>query len=121
MFHKNSDEDITDEEFETYIEPHRELTEQFLQEFIMPEYIAFYIASGYNHHALWEGTFSQHYNSAADLFNYFPEDTSVIVENIKKILRIKYSLAIVEEKPPLKLQRLDLKDSLETKKEPSTS
>ena len=112
MFHKCTDEDITTEEFENYIGPHRDLTEQFLKEFIMPEYIAFYIASGFNHYALWEGTFSQHYNSAADLFNYFPEDKTIIIENVKKILRIKYSLAIVEEEPILKLQRLDLKDSL---------
>lgn len=112
MFHKCTDEDITPEEIEKYIAPHRELTEEFLEEFIMPEYIAFYIASGFNHYALWEGTFSQHYNSAADLFNYFPEDQTKIINNVKKILRIKYSLAIVEEKPLLKLQRLDLKDSL---------
>lgn len=112
MFRKNDGEDITEEEYEKYIGPHRELTEKFLEEFIMPEYIAFYIASGYNHHALWEGTFTQHYNSAADLFNYFPEDKSFVIENVKKILRIKYSLDIIEEKPLLKLRRLDLVDSI---------
>ena len=112
MFRKSSDEDITEEEYEKYIGPHRELTEKFLEEFIMPEYIAFYIASGFNHHALWEGTFSQHYNSAADLFNYFPDDKTLVIDNVKKILRIKYSLEVVEEKPYLQLKRLDLRDTL---------
>lgn len=46
MFHKPSDEDITQEEIEKYLTPHRELTNEFLKEFIIPEYIAFYIASG---------------------------------------------------------------------------
>ena len=107
MFHKSSDEDITPEEIEKYLTPHRELTNEFLKEFIMPEYIAFYIASGVNHFALWEGSFSQHYNSAADIFNYFPEDKTSVIDNVKKILRIKYSLEIIEEKPLLKLRRLN--------------
>ena len=34
MFRKSSDEDITEEEYEKYIGPHRELTEKFLEEFI---------------------------------------------------------------------------------------
>ena len=117
MFHKSTEDDITEEELENYIGPHRELTEQFLEEFIIPEYIAFYIASGFNHYAVWEGRFSQHYNSAADLFNYFPDDKTTIINNVKKILRIKYSLAIIEEEPILKLKRLDLKGSLQTQKE----
>ena len=108
MFHKCNDEDITDEEIKKYIDPHRNLTHDFLNEFIMPEYIAFYITSGINHFSLWEGTFSQHYNSAMDMFNYFPEDKTVIIENVKKILRIKYSLEIIEEEPILKIKRLDV-------------
>ena len=108
MFHKISNEDITEEEQEKYLAPHRKLMNEFLEEFIMPEYIAFYIASGIDYHALWEGTFSQHYNSAADMFNYFPEDKTTVIENVKKILRIKYSLEIIEEYPLFKLKRLNV-------------
>ena len=32
MFRKNDGEDITEEEYEKYIGPHRELTEKFLEE-----------------------------------------------------------------------------------------
>ncbi len=33
MFHKSSDEDITQEEIEKYLNPHRELMNEFLEEF----------------------------------------------------------------------------------------
>lgn len=40
----------------------------YLEEYVVPEVIAFYIASSFYRNAMWEATFKQHFNSAFDTF-----------------------------------------------------
>ena len=42
---------------------------EFIVTYVIPEVIAFYIASSYSRNAMLEATFYQHYNSAKDTFN----------------------------------------------------
>lgn len=77
MIRKCTDEDISDEECEKVIDPFYENYDSYLEEYIVPEVIAFYIASSFYRNAMWEATFEQHFNSAFDTFN-------LICRNYKK-------------------------------------
>ena len=72
MIRKCTDEDISDEELEKVINPFYDNYHEFFITYIMPETIAFYIASSYSKSAMWEATFFQHCNSAKGMFRYDP-------------------------------------------------
>lgn len=69
MIRKCTDEDISDEELEKVIDPFYDNYHEYIITYVIPEVIAFYIASSYSRNAMWEATFYQHYNSAKDIFN----------------------------------------------------
>lgn len=103
MLRKSTYEDISNEELETIINPFYDNYHNYVEEYVMPEVIAFYIASSFYRNAMWEATFLQHYNSASDMFNLYDEDYEKTKAEVIKLLRIKYSLEIISEDP------LDLK------------
>lgn len=72
---------------------------RFIEDNIAAPYIAFYISKGYSLDALGQGTFMQHFNSAADVFNIHFNDMGKIITDIKQILSKKYLLEIAEENP----------------------
>ena len=79
--------------------------EHYIEENVAAPYIAFYLAKGHSLDALGKGTFMQHFNSAADIFNvdfYYIEN---IITDIKQILRKNYLLEVIEENP-LKLKEI---------------
>ena len=69
MIRKCTDEGISDEELEKVLNPFYDNYHEYIITYVMPEVIAFYIASSYSRNAMWEATFYQHYNSAKDTFN----------------------------------------------------
>lgn len=95
MLRKSTDEDISDEELETIINPFYDNYHDYVEEYVMPEVIAFYIASSFYRNAMWEATFLQHYNSASDMFNLLNENYEKTKTEVIKLLRIKYSLEII--------------------------
>lgn len=99
MLRKVTGEDITKEELKSIINPFYDNYDNFVEEYIMPEVIAFYIASAFNRNAMWEASFSQHYNSASDMFNLEKKHYKKIKNKVIKLLRIKYSLEIISENP----------------------
>ena len=103
MIRKCTDEDISDEELEKVINPFYDNYHEYIITYVMPEVIAFYIASSFYRNAMWEATFLQHYNSASDMFNILNENYEKTKAEVIKLLRIKYSLEIISEDP------LDLK------------
>lgn len=66
MLRKCTDEDISNEECKNVIDPFYDNFDEDVVTYIMPEVIAFYIASSFYRNAMWEATFLQHFNSAAD-------------------------------------------------------
>ena len=72
---------------------------RFIEDNITAPYIAFYLAKGYSLDTLGQGTFMQHFNSAADVFNIDFNDIGKIITDIKQILSKKYLLEIAEENP----------------------
>ena len=100
MIRKCTDEDISDEELEKVIDPFYDNYHEYIITYVMPEVIAFYIASSYSRNAMWEATFYQHYHSAKDIFNISDdEDYDKVKAEVIKLLRMKYSLEIISEDP----------------------
>ncbi len=106
MLRKCTDEDISDEECEKVIDPFYENYDEYVVTYIMPEVIAFYIASSFYRNAMWEATFFQHYKSAKDIFNIDEKDYKRLKTEVIKLLRIKYSLEIISE-DPLDFKRIE--------------
>ena len=103
---KVTDEDITKEELKNVINPFYDNYDEFVEDYIMPEVIAFYIASSFYRNAMWEATFLQHYNSASDMFNILNENYEKTKAEVIKLLRIKYSLEVINE-DPLDLKKIE--------------
>lgn len=100
MIRKCTDEDISNEELEKVINPFYDNYHEHIITYVMPEVIAFYIASSFSRNAMQEATFYQHYNSAKDTFNIGDdEDYDKVKVEIIKLLRMKYSLEIISEDP----------------------
>lgn len=99
MLRKCTDEDISDEECKKVIDPFYNNFNEYVITYVMPEVIAFYIARSYYRNAMSEATFSQHYNSAKDIFNIDEKDYKRLKSEVIKLLRIKYSLEIISEGP----------------------
>ena len=98
MLRKCTNEDISDEECKNVIDPFYDNFDEYVVTYIMPEVIAFYIASSYSRNAMWEATFYQHYNSAKDILNISDdEDYDKVKAEVIKLLRMKYSLEIICE------------------------
>lgn len=57
MLRKCTDEDINNEEIERIIDPFYKNFDEYIITYVMPEVIAFYIASSYIRNAMWEATF----------------------------------------------------------------
>lgn len=62
-----TDEDISDEELEKVINPFYDNYHEYIVTYIMPEVIAFYIASSFSRNALWEATFYLVHNFIKDI------------------------------------------------------
>lgn len=74
MFRKTVNGDIRDEDFKKILIPFNDNYNDFLENYIMTEVIAFYIANSFYRDAMWKGSFKQHYNSATNVINFFNED-----------------------------------------------
>lgn len=100
MIRKCTNENISNEELEKVINSFYDNYNEYIITYVMPEVIAFYIASSYSRNAMWEATFYQHYNSAKDTFNIGDdEDYDKVKAEVIKLLKMKYSLEIIGEDP----------------------
>ena len=88
MLRKCTDEDISNEECKNVIDLFYDNFDEYVVNYIMPEVIAFYIASSFYRNAMCEAMFLQHFNSAADVFN-LPDEN---YEKIKNEVIIAYLL-----------------------------
>lgn len=99
MFRKTVNDNITNEDFKKILIPFNDNYDEFLEDYIMPEVIAFYIANSFYREAIWKCSFKQHYNSAADIIKYFDEDYEKVKVDVINLLKIKYALEIISEDP----------------------
>ena len=95
--------DITDEEFEKIYLPFYNNVNDYLNNYVIPDLVVFYLANAYSRHCLSECNLINHINSAVDIFNCRC-DINKLIPKIKEILRIKYNL-VVKNTNPLRLKR----------------
>ena len=94
--------DITDKEFEEIYLPFYNNVNDYLNDYVIPDLVAFYLANGYRRHCLSDCPLRNHINSAINIFNVRC-DINKLIPEIEKILNIKYNLKIVTINP-LKLE-----------------
>lgn len=95
--------DITDEEFEKIYLPFYNNVNDYLNKYVIPDLVAFYLANADSRHCLSECNLINHINSAVDIFNCRC-DINKLIPNVKEILKIKYNL-VVKNSNPLRLKR----------------
>lgn len=106
MIRKSNNNDISEEEWNNVLNPFYDNYNEFMESYVLPEVIAFYIASSFYRNAMWESSFKQHYNSGKEYLNIFDENHTKVKKEVFKLLRIKYSLEITNENP-LELKRIE--------------
>lgn len=101
MFRPEDGKDITAKQFREVLLPFLKTLDIFLENNVIPEFCAYYIATGYKTDSLWEDTYEIHVNSACDFFNHDmnKSDLKEIRKKTKKILLDKYGLEIIRVNP----------------------
>lgn len=94
---------ITDKEFEETYLPFYNNVNEYLNNYVIPDVVAFYLANEYSRHCLSECNLINHINSAIDIFNCRC-DISRLIPKVKEILKIKYNL-VVKSTNHLRLKR----------------
>lgn len=97
--------DITDEEFNNILLPYYNNFNEYIIKYVIPEVVAFGIASAYERNALWQNSFIRHFNSIKDTFNITIDDIDSVIKDTKKLLEVKYSL-IVASDDPLEIKKI---------------
>ncbi len=90
--------DITDKEFEEIYLPFYNNVNDYLNNYVIPDLVAFYLANGYSRHCLSDCPLRNHINSAVDVFNCRC-NMNKLIPRVKEILKIKYNLIIVKDNP----------------------
>ena len=90
MIRKTANGDISDEEFDAILKPFLDNYDEYIESYVMPEVIAYYIANSYYRNAMYEGSFLQYYNSAKDMLNLFNEDYKIVKTKVFELLKISY-------------------------------
>lgn len=106
MFRKDF-EIIPDDEFVKLVEPHNIALAEYIKENILYDFVAFYIAKGYELDALWEGNLTAHVNSAIEHLSAIEFKNLYDYNLLKKVLEEKYNLIVVNDKP-LQVEKKDI-------------
>ena len=96
MIRKRNGKDITDEEFLNIIVPFENVLEDYFIKNIIYEFVAFYLAKGYEMSALWECPLQHQINSAIEKLAGIRIKDKFDINKLNKILKDKYSIKIVD-------------------------
>jgi len=96
MIRKRNGKDITDEEFLNIILPFENVLEEYFINNIIYEFVAFYLAKGYEMSALWECPLQHQINSAIETLSGIRIKDKFDNNKLYKILKNKYSIKIID-------------------------
>jgi len=99
MFKKNTDEDVSETEYNTVIKPHIDKVNSFHETYLVPEISAYYIATGYYNNALYEDSLLNHITSCTSTIDMNVSNEKKLIANVKELLLVKYGLEIENENP----------------------
>ena len=106
MIRPETGEDITDEEYIKVLKPFVDNYDEYLESYVLPELISYYIANAYYRNAMYETTWIQEFNSARDILNIVEVDVDKVPAEVKKLLRVKYALEVISD-DPLDFKRIE--------------
>lgn len=90
---------LSDDEFLEVVEPHNKAISDYIKNNVLYDFVAFYIAKGYELNALWEENLTVHVNSAIEHLSAIEFKNQYDYDILKFILEKKYSLVITNENP----------------------
>jgi hypothetical protein len=93
--------DITKNEFNKKHLPFYINYDYYINEYVVPEAVVFYISNAYYRDCLGDNSFVSHINSAIDMFNT-KCDLNILESQVEKIMAVKYNLRVIQL-TPLKL------------------
>ena len=96
MIRKRNGKDITDEEFLNIIVPFENVLEEYFIKNIVYEFVAFYLAKGYEMSSLWECSLQYQINSAIETLSGIRIKDKFDNNKLNKILKEKYSIKIID-------------------------
>ena len=96
MIRIRNEKDITDEEFLNIILPFENVLEEYFIKNIIYEFVAFYLAKGYEMSALWECPLQHQINSAIETLAGIRIKGKFDINKLNKILKDKYSIKIID-------------------------
>lgn len=96
MIRKRNRKDITDEEFLKIILPFENVLEEYFIKNIIYEFVAFYLAKGYEMSSLWECPLQHQINSAIETLSSLKIKDKFYNNKLNKILKDKYSIKIID-------------------------
>lgn len=96
MIRKRNGKDITDEEFLNIILPFENVLEKYFINNIVYEFVAFYLAKGYEMSALWECPLQHQINSAIETLAGIRIKNKFDNNKLYKILKNKYYIKIID-------------------------
>lgn len=104
-----TDYDISDEDFERVNEPFIEDIHKYVRDNFIFEYLAYYIATGFQKDALWAGKLSGLFNGAIDELCGFKFGTNEDIESLRTILKDKYNLLLTSDED-LEIEEIQKQD-----------
>ena len=96
MIRIRNEKDITDEEFLNIILPFENVLEEYFIKNIVYEFVAFYLAKGYEMSALWECPLQHQINSAIETLAGIRIKDKFDNNKLNKILKDIYSIKIID-------------------------
>lgn len=98
MMRYDLDDDVSDEDYETKLEPCLDKINQYIKDHIVNEFVAMDIATFYEMDVMWEEPLESIIGGALDDLAQVTNDFCDI-EKIKQILEKEYHLKITNENP----------------------
>lgn len=99
MIRKSKDlNKLTDEEFDNIVGPFDNKITDYIKNEIINEYVAYYIYTAFEVDALWDESFRLSCSAAIESLAQLDEE-SCDLDKIKSILRNKYSINVIQDKP----------------------
>ena len=106
MIRKNEElRDITDDEFNSIVAPFDNKIYEHISKNILDEFIAYFISTGYEMNALWDGKLDLTIGGAIEMLAQM-DNSKCDVNKIKSILEEKYKLKITSD-IPLEIEELN--------------
>lgn len=91
---------LTDEEFDNIVGPFDNKITDYIKNEIINEYVAYYISTAFEMDALWDESFRLSCSAAIESLAQLDEE-SCDIDRIKSILKNKYSIKVIQDKPTI--------------------